>query len=101
MAVSVNGGAVGVMSEKESLTALGRDELLDGRAAKADVLARYVCHVRTISAVPRWDGWTLTGARVVAGPCPRGNRCAVTQGNVLHDLARERCSKGTGSGCAQ
>ena len=40
--VSVNGGAVTVMSEKESLTALGRDELLDGRAAKADVLARYV-----------------------------------------------------------
>ena len=42
VAVSVNGAAVAVMSEKESLTALGRDELLDGRAAKMDVLARCV-----------------------------------------------------------
>ncbi|KAI1782492.1 hypothetical protein LXA43DRAFT_932488, partial [Ganoderma leucocontextum] len=42
VAVNVNGGPVVVMSEKESLTTLGRDELLDGRAAKADVLARSV-----------------------------------------------------------
>ncbi|KAI9067930.1 hypothetical protein FKP32DRAFT_1588126 [Trametes sanguinea] len=40
--VAVNGTAVAVMSEKESLTALGREELLDTRAAKADVLARSV-----------------------------------------------------------
>ena len=38
--VSVNGVAVTVMSEKEALTALGRDELLDGRAARMDVLSR-------------------------------------------------------------
>ncbi|CDO69690.1 hypothetical protein BN946_scf184851.g78 [Trametes cinnabarina] len=40
--VAVNGTPVAVMSEKESLTALGREELLDTRAAKADVLARSV-----------------------------------------------------------
>ncbi|TBU42649.1 hypothetical protein BD309DRAFT_1001682 [Dichomitus squalens] len=42
VAVRVNGASVPVLSEKESLTALGRDELLDGRAAKMDVLARSV-----------------------------------------------------------
>ncbi|KAI0630642.1 hypothetical protein C8Q77DRAFT_1075272 [Trametes polyzona] len=41
-AVAVNGMSVAVMSEKESLTALGRDELLETRAARADVLARSV-----------------------------------------------------------
>lgn len=41
-AVAVNGVPVAVMNEKESLTALGRDELLETRAAKADILARYV-----------------------------------------------------------
>ena len=40
MTVDGKQGAVGVMNEKEALTALGRDELLDGRAAKTDVLAR-------------------------------------------------------------
>ncbi|KAI8985656.1 hypothetical protein BD414DRAFT_61769 [Trametes punicea] len=40
--VAVNGNMVAVMSEKESLTALGREELLDTRAAKTDVLARSV-----------------------------------------------------------
>ncbi|KAJ8472575.1 hypothetical protein ONZ51_g8423 [Trametes cubensis] len=40
--VAVNGVSVAVMSEKESLTALGREELLDARAAKTDVLARSV-----------------------------------------------------------
>ena len=38
--VAVNGASVAVMSEKESLTALGRDELLDTRAAKMGILAR-------------------------------------------------------------
>ncbi|KAI0364539.1 hypothetical protein BV20DRAFT_1005542 [Pilatotrama ljubarskyi] len=40
--VAVNGVPVAVMSEKESLTALGRDELMDSRASKTDVLARSV-----------------------------------------------------------
>ncbi|KAI0701152.1 hypothetical protein C8T65DRAFT_656889 [Cerioporus squamosus] len=40
--VAVNGAPVAVMSEKESLTALGREELLDARAAKMDILARSV-----------------------------------------------------------
>ncbi|RPD57231.1 hypothetical protein L226DRAFT_536615 [Lentinus tigrinus ALCF2SS1-7] len=42
MTVAVNGAAVAVMSEKESLTALGREELLETRAAKMDILARSV-----------------------------------------------------------
>ncbi|KAI0676143.1 hypothetical protein C8Q78DRAFT_371333 [Trametes maxima] len=41
-AVAVNGVPVAVMSEKESLTAVGRDELLETRATKTDVLARCV-----------------------------------------------------------
>ncbi|KAI0765648.1 hypothetical protein BD413DRAFT_615552 [Trametes elegans] len=41
-AVAVDGAPVAVMSEKESLTALGREELLDSRAGKTDVLARSV-----------------------------------------------------------
>ncbi|KAI0737353.1 hypothetical protein C8Q80DRAFT_1213874 [Daedaleopsis nitida] len=40
--VAVNGASVAVMNEKESLTALGRDELLETRAAKLGVLARSV-----------------------------------------------------------
>lgn len=42
LTVAVNGTAVAVMSEKESLTALGRDELLDTRAAKMGMLTRCV-----------------------------------------------------------
>ena len=76
VAVSVNGAAVAVMSEKASLTALGRDELLDGRAAKMGVLARCVCFDllsrlwergrRPVSAA---DG------RARAGRSPRRSRC--------------------------
>ncbi|KAH9939103.1 uncharacterized protein BXZ73DRAFT_76238 [Epithele typhae] len=40
--VTLNGSLVTVMSEKESLTAIGRDELLDMRAAKMGMLARSV-----------------------------------------------------------
>lgn len=59
--VSVNGVSVAVMNEKESLTALGRDELLDGRAAKMDILARYV-HAFPRSSPGRRSlpMWTLT-----------------------------------------
>ena len=39
-AVVVDGAVVAVLSEKESLTSLGREELLDGRTAKMDLLAR-------------------------------------------------------------
>ncbi|KAI0685606.1 hypothetical protein BC835DRAFT_1523365 [Cytidiella melzeri] len=39
-AIEVNGVAVNVMSEKESLTSLGRDELLDMRASKMYLLTR-------------------------------------------------------------
>ncbi|OCH89800.1 hypothetical protein OBBRIDRAFT_649195 [Obba rivulosa] len=38
--VTIDGASVAVLSEKESLTALGRDELLDGRASKMDLLVR-------------------------------------------------------------
>ncbi|OJT13504.1 hypothetical protein TRAPUB_9969 [Trametes pubescens] len=49
-AVAVNGVPVAVMNEKESLTALGRDELLETRAAKADVLARSVAAEEQVPA---------------------------------------------------
>ena len=39
--VTVDGNVVAVLSEKESLTSLGRDELLDGRTSKMDLLVRY------------------------------------------------------------
>jgi hypothetical protein len=39
--VTVDGSAVTVLSEKEALTGLGRDDLLDGRASKMDLLVRY------------------------------------------------------------
>ena len=39
-AVVVDGAVVAVLSEKESLTSLGREELLDGRTAKMDLLVR-------------------------------------------------------------
>jgi hypothetical protein len=39
--VDVNGVAVTIVGEKESLTNLGRDELQDDRVSKADVLSRY------------------------------------------------------------
>ena len=38
--VVVDGNVVPVLSEKESLTSLGRDELLDGRTSKMDLLVR-------------------------------------------------------------
>ncbi|KAI0339693.1 hypothetical protein BDW22DRAFT_1380418 [Trametopsis cervina] len=38
--IDVNGVVVGVISEKESLTSLGRDELLDSRASKMNLLVR-------------------------------------------------------------
>lgn len=38
--VVVDGNVVTVLSEKESLTSLGRDELLDGRTSKMDLLVR-------------------------------------------------------------
>ncbi|EMD39336.1 hypothetical protein CERSUDRAFT_112974 [Gelatoporia subvermispora B] len=38
--VAIDGASVAVLSEKESLTVLGRDELLDGRTSKMDLLAR-------------------------------------------------------------
>ncbi|KZT68729.1 hypothetical protein DAEQUDRAFT_692149 [Daedalea quercina L-15889] len=37
--VTVNGAAVPVLGEKESLTSLGRDEILDSRASKMDLLS--------------------------------------------------------------
>lgn len=37
--VTVNGGVVPVLGEKESLTSLGRDEILDTRASKMDLLS--------------------------------------------------------------
>ncbi|PCH36426.1 hypothetical protein WOLCODRAFT_134238 [Wolfiporia cocos MD-104 SS10] len=37
--VSIGGTAVRVLGEKESLTSLGRDELLDSRASKMDILS--------------------------------------------------------------
>ena len=39
--VTVNDSTVPVLNEKESLTSLGRDELLDARTSKMDLLARY------------------------------------------------------------
>ena len=42
MAVLVNGKEVVVLGEKESLTSLGRDELLDDRIGKMGVLSRWV-----------------------------------------------------------
>ena len=42
MIVLVNGKEVVVLSEKESLTSLGRDELLDDRMGKMGVLSRWV-----------------------------------------------------------
>ena len=38
----VNGKEVMVLGEKESLTSLGRDELLDDRVGKMGVLSRWV-----------------------------------------------------------
>ena len=52
LTVAVNGASVAVMSEKESLTALGRDELLESRAAKMDVLARCVHALAFMSGSP-------------------------------------------------
>jgi hypothetical protein len=40
--IAVNGVELNVVSEKESLTSLGRDELQDDRVSKADVLSRCV-----------------------------------------------------------
>ena len=48
--LTVDGSSVGVLSEKESLTILGRDELLDGRTAKMDLLIRCVAFVHSLSA---------------------------------------------------
>lgn len=64
--VAVNGAAVAVMSEKESLTALGRDELLDARAAKMDILARCVHVFHFSSAQPMRPAANLRGGRVGA-----------------------------------
>ncbi|EKM50705.1 uncharacterized protein PHACADRAFT_213599 [Phanerochaete carnosa HHB-10118-sp] len=38
--ITVDGKEVAVLSEKESLTSIGRDELLDGRTSKMDLLVR-------------------------------------------------------------
>ena len=43
MVVLVNGKEVVVLGEKESLTSLGRDELLDDRVGKMGVLSRWAC----------------------------------------------------------
>ena len=43
MVVLVNGKEVVVFGEKESLTSLGRDELLDDRVGKMGVLSRWAC----------------------------------------------------------
>jgi hypothetical protein len=42
MVVLVNGKEVAIVGEKESLTSLGRDELLDDRMGKMGVLSRWV-----------------------------------------------------------
>ena len=39
--IIVDGNDIAVLSEKESLTSIGRDELLDGRMSKMDLLVRY------------------------------------------------------------
>jgi len=41
--IFVEGKAVEVVSEKEALTSLGREELLDNRASRSDTLVRWAC----------------------------------------------------------
>lgn len=52
MVVKVGGANVGIASEKESLTALGRDELQDDRVSRMQVLQRSVRPVITLMRKP-------------------------------------------------